>query len=192
MKQIHKDNFKSEVVEFKGVVIADFYADWCGPCKILSPLMENLDEKNKDKGMKFVKINVDEEQELAGLFGVMSIPTVIVFKDGKLVNQRVGVSSKEEYENLIQQAKSEPPARAKDGKNEIIVFTTPTCPYCHMTKSYLKEKHIEYKEIDVSRDQAWATKMVQKSGQMGVPQLWINGQTVVGFNKPQIDILLNL
>ncbi len=192
MRQITKNNFKEEVINFQGVVVADFYADWCGPCKILSPMIEEMDKNNKDKEVKFIKVNVDEEQELAGLFNVMSIPTVIFFKDGKVVNQRVGVTTKEDYQNLVDQAKSNPAEKAKNGKKEVIIFTTPTCPYCHMTKDYLKQKNVTYKEIDVSRDQAWAIKMVQKSGQMGVPQLWIGDQTVIGFNRPQIDMLLNL
>lgn len=101
MKQINKDSFKSEVTDFKGVVIADFYADWCAPCRMLSPLMEEMDRENKDSTVKFVKVNVDEEQELSMAFNVMSIPTVIFFKDGKKVNDRIGVSSKADYSQLI-------------------------------------------------------------------------------------------
>lgn len=106
MKHISKNDFNKEVAEFKGVVVADFYADWCGPCRMLSPLMEEMDKNNTDKQIKFVKINVDEEQELAGLFSVMSIPTVVFFNDGKIVNQQVGVLSKQDYENIIYKSKS--------------------------------------------------------------------------------------
>lgn len=188
MKQVKKDSFKSVVIDFKGVTVVDFYADWCHPCKILSPLMEEISKDNKDKDVQLVKINVDEEPELAGAFGVMSIPTVVFFKDGKIVNQRVGVSTKEDYLGLIKEAKET--KKEKSGKNEeVMIFTTPTCPYCHMAKDYMKEKGIKYKEIDVSKDQAWAMKMVKRSGQMGVPQMWIGDQTVIGFNPTQIDML---
>lgn len=190
MNHINKNNFKDEVINFKGVVVADFFAQWCNPCKILSPLLEEMEKKNTDKSVKFVKINVDEEQDLAGLFGVMSIPTVAFFKDGKLANQRVGVSSAEDYQTLIDQAKAGP--AKSGGTKEVVIFTTPTCPYCHMAKSYLKDKKVGFKEVDVSQDQAAAVKMVERSGQMGVPQLWINDQVVIGFNKPQIDMLLGL
>lgn len=191
MKQVNTGNFKDEVVNFKGVVVADFFAKWCNPCKILSPLLEGMDKNNKDAAVKFVKIDVDEEQELAGLFGVMSIPTVIFFKDGKVVNQRVGVSSVEDYQYLIDGSKNRKENAQTENKT-VTVFSTPTCPYCHMAKEYLKEKKVEFKDVDVSKDQQSAIKMVQRSGQMGVPQLWIGDQVVIGFNKPQIDMLLGL
>ena len=72
------------------------------------------------------------------------------------------------------------------------VFSTPTCPYCHMAKDYLKEKKVPFEDIDVSQDQQQARQMVERSGQMGVPQLWIGDQIVIGFNKPVIDQLLEL
>ena len=80
----------------------------------------------------------------------------------------------------------------KSPSHTVTVFSTPTCPYCHMVKAYLHEKNINFDDIDVSRDQTQAMAMVQKSGQMGVPQLWIDNNVVVGFNKPVIDHLLNL
>ncbi|NTU74347.1 NrdH-redoxin [Candidatus Roizmanbacteria bacterium] len=76
--------------------------------------------------------------------------------------------------------------------DEIIVFTIPTCPHCHMAKGYLKDKKVSFKEVDVSKDYTMAQKMVQKSGQMGVPQIWIKGQVIMGFNKEHIDMLLGL
>lgn len=72
----------------------------------------------------------------------------------------------------------------------VIVFTTPTCSWCRKVKSYLKEKQIRFKEIDVSKDQRAMRDMVKKSGQMGVPQLWINNRPVVGFDKAKIDRLI--
>lgn len=75
---------------------------------------------------------------------------------------------------------------------KVKVFSTPTCPYCHMAKDYLKGKKIAFEDIDVSQDQNQARAMVEKSGEMGVPQLWIDDQIVIGFNKPVIDELLSL
>ena len=72
----------------------------------------------------------------------------------------------------------------------VIVFTTPTCSWCRKVKSYLKEKQIRYKEVDVSKDERAIRDMVKKSGQMGVPQLWINNRPVVGFDKDKIERLL--
>jgi len=94
-----KDTFQKEVVEHKGVVMVDFYADWCGPCKVSAPIIDQLSEEIKD--VKFVKVNVDESQELAGKYSVFSIPTFLVFKDGAVKNQFVGAHSKESFEEEI-------------------------------------------------------------------------------------------
>ena len=85
---ITKDNFQTEVLNSKGTVLLDFWASWCGPCRMLSPIVDEVAEERTD--VKVGKVNVDEQPELAGQFGVMSIPTLLVFKDGKLVNQTVG------------------------------------------------------------------------------------------------------
>ena len=86
------DNFKEEVLETSGLILIDCYADWCGPCKMMAPILEEIAEERQD--VKVCKVNVDEQPELASQFGVMSIPTLLVFRDGKLVNQAVGARPK--------------------------------------------------------------------------------------------------
>ena len=71
--------------------------------------------------------------------------------------------------------------------SKIIVYSTPTCPWCHALKDFLKEKNIEFEEIDISKDQEKAKEMIDKSGQMGVPQIEINGKMIVGFDKEAIE-----
>ena len=75
---------------------------------------------------------------------------------------------------------------------KVVVFSTPTCSYCNMAKSYFREKGIKFTDIDVSRDQTAARDMVRRSGQMGVPVIDIGGRIVVGFNRPQVNALLGI
>lgn len=91
-------NFSEETAE--GLVLADFWAPWCGPCKMIAPVLEELDGEMGDK-VKIVKLDVDDNQETAGQYGVMSIPTLLLMKDGDVVDQVVGFQPKEALEELI-------------------------------------------------------------------------------------------
>lgn len=86
-----------------GVVVVDFFATWCGPCKMLSPIMDEVEQEMPD--VEFLKIDVDQEEDLARRFGVMSIPTIIVFKNGEIKAQNVGFMSKDEVIDLINSVK---------------------------------------------------------------------------------------
>ncbi len=97
--KINKENFVSEVLNSKKKVLLDFYADWCGPCRMVGPIVSEIANERSD--IKVGKINVDEQSELAAQFGVMSIPMLAVIKDGKLVNQVVGYRPKEQIEAML-------------------------------------------------------------------------------------------
>lgn len=93
-------NFKEDVLEAKLPVLVDFYADWCGPCKMLAPVLEEISEEYGDK-LKIVKINVDANSELAQKYRVVSIPTMMVFDHGELRDSFMGYRSKEELVELL-------------------------------------------------------------------------------------------
>lgn len=102
-KKFTTENFDAEVLQADKAVLVDFYADWCGPCKMMAPLVENLAEELD--GVAVVgKLNVDDNEDIAMKYGVMTIPTLMVFKGGQPVNKLIGVQSKEAVEKMIKEA----------------------------------------------------------------------------------------
>ena len=95
--EINNDSFKEKVLESKEKVLVDFWATWCGPCRMLAPIMDEL----SNEGVKVYKVNVDENHILAKEYGVMSIPCVILFENGKEINKSVGLKSKEEILKML-------------------------------------------------------------------------------------------
>ncbi|MEN1968289.1 thioredoxin [Lentibacillus sp. N15] len=98
ISHVTDQNFTKETAE--GLVLVDFWAPWCGPCKMIAPVLEEIDGEMSEK-VKIVKLDVDENQETAGKFGVMSIPTLLLFKDGNVVDQVIGFQPKEALVELI-------------------------------------------------------------------------------------------
>ena len=99
--KITRENFENEVMKSNIPVLIDFWAPWCGPCRMMGPIIEQLAEEYEGKA-KVGKVNVDEEGELLQAFGVMSIPTIVLVKDGKVVKQVVGARPKAEMEAMLQ------------------------------------------------------------------------------------------
>lgn len=103
IQSVTKDNFDNEILKAQIPVVVDFYADWCGPCKMMSPLMEKLSGEYEGK-VKFCKINVDDEEELAIQNSVQSIPLFVLYKDGQVIDKAVGARAEDETREFISKA----------------------------------------------------------------------------------------
>ena len=102
--KLNNEIFKSEVKESNKVVLVDFYADWCGPCKMMSPIIDEIASQISENNVKICKLNVDEAQDIAMEYGIMSIPTLMIFKNGSAVSTMVGLKNKEDIINEINKA----------------------------------------------------------------------------------------
>lgn len=100
--KLTKDNFDTEIKQYAGVALIDFYADWCGPCKMVSPIVDELAETQDT--YKICKVNVDDEPSLASAFGVMSIPTLAVMKNGELADTHIGLAGKSKILAMLENA----------------------------------------------------------------------------------------
>ena len=104
VKEVNDDNFEQEVLKSDKPVIVDFWAEWCGPCRVLGPRFEEL--SGEMKSIKFCKVNVDENQETSGKYGVRSIPTMLMFKKGEVVGNIVGALPKDMLKQKIEETLS--------------------------------------------------------------------------------------
>ena len=102
VSKFNGENFDEEVKNFSGKVLVDFYADWCGPCKMMAPIIDEIAKENI-AGVKVGKVNCDENMELTQQYKIMSIPTIIIFKDGQIVKSFVGVTDKEQILSELKQ-----------------------------------------------------------------------------------------
>ena len=103
VKHFSNDTFQSEVLQGSGPILVDFWAPWCGPCKMLGPVIDGLADEVSGKAV-VGKVNIDDEPDLAAKYGVVTIPTIILFKDGQEVNRLVGVQSKLTLTQMVEQA----------------------------------------------------------------------------------------
>lgn len=198
---LNETTFTQKIEATKGVALVGFWAPWSVPCLRVAPILEQMTQEFGDKVMVGT-VNVDQQGAIAQRLGIAGLPAVVVLRDGKVVDRLLGVRPAQAYRaalnNALQAGTSttatatQPTSQSakKAQGHSVTVFSTPTCPWCVRLKAYLKQQAIAFKDVDVSQDERAAQEMVRRSGQMGVPQAWIDGQVIVGFDRGRIDTLL--
>ncbi|MDI3309885.1 MAG: glutaredoxin domain-containing protein [Thermoanaerobacterium sp.] len=150
--------------------------------------LKKFSDKNKD--VKVYAVNASDVR-LHTEFGVTAVPALIAYGDGKVQQIVYGVQTEDYYEKLL----STSPVKSSDGSKKyhrVIVYTSPSCPWCSATKSYLRQNNIPFREVDVTKNPGAAEELVRRSGQRGVPQTDIDGTIVVGFDKARLNTLLGI
>ena len=180
LKKITGKNDRTFLLLFKGGTERSDCA-----LKALSELDSSIAEN-----IIFLKADVSRVKDIHPEYGIGSVPALLEFGSVKLKNIFRGCNSKDFYISAISGYKTIISGGEGKSQKNITVYSTPACTWCNTLKSYLKDRKINYRDIDVSVDQNAAEQMVNKSGQQGVPQIDIDGQVVVGFDKMRIDNLL--
>jgi len=156
--------------------------------------VKNISKAEKEQADYVVLFaDVTKVKDIHSNYGITTVPSLLEFQKGEFKKVIKGCNSPHFYrsvfENIVNPAVGG--AGRKSTKN-IIVYSTPSCPWCNKLKNYLRQNNIQFQDIDVSKNQNAAKRMMKGSGQQGVPQTEINGQFIVGFDKPKIDKLLNI
>ena len=186
------EHFKEIKEKDAKLLLVLFYTDASEKSKAALKVLDEFGRNNE--GIYVCAVNAGKVRDIHPVYGINTVPTVLVIKDGKLSKAVYGLQSKEYYERLLYNvplAVSGSEGESRPSHN-VVVYTSSSCPWCSTVKSYLMKNRIYFREVDVSRDQQAAQEMVRRSGQMGVPQTDIDGNIVVGFDKPKLDDLLGI
>lgn len=166
----------------RGPSIVAFLGEFSEKSQQARPALLAFAERHRS--VPLLVVDVGKVRDIHRALGVTMVPTVVVLQDGHVRQAVIGPKTVEEYEQALLAPMSHRPDHL------VMVYTTPTCPWCTRVKSYLKQRGVPFIEVDVSRNPAAARALVQKTGHTAVPQLDIDGEFVLGFDRARIDALL--
>ena len=174
----------------KNFLVLAFYGAFSSAAKRALTELEQFSEENKK--IPLYVIDVEKVKGVHKQFGVKNVPTVLAVEKEKVTRRIEGVESARLYAQILSGA--HPSQRRKGEKtisHRVIVYSGPGCPACGTAKAYLRRRGVNFRDIDIARDQHAAERLVRRSGQMAVPQIDIDGHLVVGFDQAKIDRLLS-
>jgi len=151
------------------------------------------DALKKVKDGKVFSVDVNEVRNVHQHYGVTAVPSLVVVNNGTVENIIKGCQTPTYFDQIIHEKKAVY-ASSNNGQTQkrVVVYSTPSCPYCNKLKQYLTKHGIKFTDINVATNQQAAAEMVRKSGQRGVPQTEINGQIIIGFDTPKLSRILNI
>jgi glutaredoxin-like YruB-family protein len=169
-----------------------FFGDFSAIAQRVRPTFERFCEERP--GLKAYLVDVTVVKDVHPNFGVSAVPAVLLVEQGKASRHVIGASTADDFARLLEPRTASGAGRPGEGKaaHRVTVFTTPSCSWCTRVKSYLSGRGVSYTEVNVAKDERAMQRMVARSGQMGVPQLDIDGRMIVGFDKARIDQALGL
>lgn len=147
---------------------------------------------SKIKDIEINTVDVNEVKNLHKKYGVDSVPTLVIIKDNKIQNRIKGCQTENYYSQIIHEEAGSYASSPEGTQKRVVVYSTPTCPYCTKVKQYLSKHGIRFTDIDVASNTAAAQEMVRKSGQRGVPQTEVGGQMIIGFDTQKLSKILNI
>jgi len=187
---IDKKHLQQVQKKHKNFMMLIFWAEFSATAK--HALAELREFSKENKNVPVYAINVEAVKGVHKQFGVANVPTVVALKKGKVLWQLEGVESAQLYNRILSGISSVSKSTGKKGTNHrVIVYSGPGCPACGTAKTYLRQRGIFFREIDISRDQHAAERLIQRSGQRAVPQIDIDGHLIVGFDKAKIDRIIS-
>ncbi len=158
-----------------------------------SEALEVLDTfHKKNSSAAIFRVNASKVNDIHPLFGVNSVPTLVVLKKDRQQETILGIQTEESYKRIVDGNHHVVHRKGGEQTMRVAVYSSDGCPWCSKAKSYLKKVGIPFRNINVSHDENAAKDIFRRSGQMGTPQIDINGQIIVGFDQPKIDKLLGL
>jgi len=167
-----------------------FYTDSSEKSKQALIGLDSFHEKHPDVGL--FRVNASMVKDIHPLYGIDSVPTLLTLRKGQPAEYVLGIQNEDDYSRLLSGTKHVPKREGKEQRLKVSVYTSDSCPWCAKAKSYLRKNGVPYNEVNVSRNSSAAQDIFRRSGQMGTPQIDINGHIVVGFDQPKIDRFLGI
>jgi len=167
-----------------------FFTDSSEKSKQALIVLDLFHEKHPDVGL--FRVNASKVKDIHPIYGINSVPTLLTLRKGQPAEYILGIQSEDDYSRLLSGTKHVSKKEGKGQRLKVVVYSSDGCPWCGRAKSYLRKNSIPFNEINVSRNSSAAQDIFRRSGQMGTPQIDINGHIIVGFDQPKIDRFLGL